>query len=156
MTYGTSGQELIFKRWLARKGIPFLKEGCSLDTGGARRQYTPDFYLTTLNVFIEVKPRNAAEETVYIEKAVEMNSPRMKNFSFFAVAFPGNAKDPSSFKAFTVDTGWVRDAAAANKLFYQILGLRSSSHPVKTNKPSEPGRQRYKKPGKDILDGFFK
>ena len=138
MPYSTSGQELIFKRWLARKRIPYIKELVSLNTGGARKQYTPDFYLKALNVFIEIKPRNAAEETIFIEKAVEMNSPRMNDFSFFVVAFPGSVKDPSSFKAFTAKTGWVRDAKAANMLFYQILGLKSPSPVMQTTKPSDP------------------
>lgn len=150
MPYSTSGQELIFKRWLARKRIPYIKELVSLDTGGARKQYTPDFYLTSLNVFIEIKPRNAAEETVFIEKAVEMNSPRMDNFSFFAVAFPGTAQDPSSFKAFTADTGWIRIAESANKLFYKILGI-TPPHQTTTQTIPDPGRRRHRRPTPDEL-----
>jgi hypothetical protein len=155
MPYRISGQELIFKRWLTKKGIPFIREGCSLDTGGARRQYTPDFYLTALNVFIEIKPRTAAEETVFIEKAVEMNSPRMDDFSFFAVAFPGSANEPSSFKAFTADTGWVRDAETANSLFYEALGHTPSKKQGVSKSPAEPGRKRYQKPGKSSWDGVL-
>lgn len=155
MPYGISGQELIFKRWLTKKGIPFIREGCSLDTGGARRQYSPDFYLLDLNVFIEIKPRTAAEETVFIEKAVEMNSPRMDDFSFFAVAFPGSANEPSSFKAFTADTGWVRDAETANSLFYEALGLTSSKKQGVSKSPAEPGRKRYQKRGKSSWDGVL-
>jgi hypothetical protein len=150
MPYPTSGQELIFKRWLTKKGIPFIKEGCSLDTGGARKQYTPDFYLTDLNVFIEIKPRNASDEIIYIQKAVETNSPRMNNFSFFAVSFPSNAKYPEAFKAFTAETEWVHDAEKANILFYQTLGLDSTRQPRQKTAP-EPGRRTYRRPTPDEL-----
>lgn len=153
MRYRTSEQELRFKRWLTKKGIKLLMGGCSLDTGGARKQYTPDFYLEASNVFIEIKPRDCTDELIHIEKAVEMNSPRMKSFSFFAVAFPESAKDPSSFRAFTADTGWVRNSEDANRLFYQCLGLGAPGRVSRVNTTPSPGRRVYKKPGKSDWDG---
>ena len=82
-----------------------------------------------------------------------MNSPKMKNFSFFAAAFPGGEREPFAFKAFTVSTGWVRVSKDANKLFYQTLGLTPRSHPNQTNIPMEPGRRIYEKRSKSRWDG---
>ena len=46
--------ETIFSKWLTIKKIPFIYEPCTFKT--KKGKYTPDFYLTETNQYIEIKP----------------------------------------------------------------------------------------------------